>query len=101
MLPCSLRKVRGLSVDAVSCQVGPRAEEKNSPFDFSAKKNEYWHFNAARTANEACGHTMLQRQFNLFNSKHGGKVYHESEIIKENLSSILKIFTIEPSHGKF
>jgi hypothetical protein len=33
MLPGSLRKVRGLGVDAVSCQAGPQAEEKNSPFE--------------------------------------------------------------------
>jgi hypothetical protein len=38
---------------------------------------------------------------NLFDSKHDGKVYYEKEIFKENLSSILKIFTIELSHGKF
>jgi hypothetical protein len=43
---------------------------------------------------------MLQRRIKLFNLKRDGKVYHESEIFKENLSSILKIFTIELSHGK-
>jgi hypothetical protein len=78
-----------------------RAEAKNSPLDFSAKKEkECWHFNAARTAIEACGHKKIQRRFNLFDSKSNGEVCYESEFFKENLSSIFKIFTIERSHGK-
>jgi hypothetical protein len=39
MLPGNRQKVRRLSADAVACQVGPQAEGKNSPFDFSAKNN--------------------------------------------------------------
>jgi hypothetical protein len=43
--------------------IGPWAEAKASPFEFSAKdinNNVVLNFNAARTAIEACGHTMLQ-----------------------------------------
>ena len=47
------------------------------------------------------GTQFFNTNFNLFNSKRNGKVYYESEIFKESLSSILKIFTIEVSHGKF
>jgi hypothetical protein len=38
--------------------------------------------------------------FNLFDSKRDGIVYFESEVLKENLSSILKIFMIERFNRK-
>jgi hypothetical protein len=38
--------------------------------------------------------------FYLFDSKRDGKVHYESEIFKDNLSCILKKFTIELSYGK-
>jgi hypothetical protein len=35
-----------------------------------------------------------------FVSKHDGKLHYESGIIKENLCSVLKIFTVELSYGQ-
>jgi cystathionine beta-lyase family protein involved in aluminum resistance len=46
------------------------------------------------------GTKWFNANFNLFDLKRDGKVYYESEILKENLSSFFKIFTIEQSHGK-
>jgi hypothetical protein len=102
MLPCRRHKVGRLSADAVSCRVGPRAEVKNSPFYFSAKKTRNVGISMLQGQQmKPVGTKCFKANFNLFNSKHDGKVYYESEIFKENLSSILKIFTIKPSHGKF
>jgi hypothetical protein len=46
------------------------------------------------------GTQLFNANFNLFDSKHDGNVYYESEFFGENLSSIFYIFTIERSHGK-
>jgi hypothetical protein len=96
MLPGSRRKVRRLSADAVSCRVGPRAKAKNRPIDFSAKKNRNVGISMLQGQQmKLVGTQYFNADFNLFDSKRNRKVYYESEIFKENLSSILKIFTIE------
>jgi hypothetical protein len=45
--------------------------------------------------------SMLQGKQMKVVDTHDGKVYYENEIFNENLRSILTIFTIELSHGKF
>ncbi len=101
MLPGSRSKVRRSNADAVSSRVGPRAEAKNSPFDFSATKNRNVGIKMLQGQQmKLVGTQCFNADFNLFKSKRDGKVYCESEIFKENLSSIFMIFTIERSHGK-
>jgi hypothetical protein len=69
---------------------------------FSAKKNRNVGISMLQGQQiKPVGTQRFNTDYNLFNSKHDGKVYYESEIFMENLSSILKIFTFEPSHWKF
>jgi hypothetical protein len=101
LLPCSWWKVRRSSADAVSCRVGPWAGAKKRPFHFSTKNIRNVVISMLQGQKmELVGTQFFNADFHLFDSKHDGTMHYESEMFKENLSSILKIFAIERSYGK-
>jgi hypothetical protein len=76
-------------------------KSKKSPFDFSAKKKEYYTVHLLQGQQiKIVGTQCFNADIHLFGSKHDGKVPYESGIFKDNLSPALKIFTIERFYGK-
>ena len=80
-------------------------QERKIALSVSLEKNRrnVVNFDAARTANGACGYIMIQHRSSMilhsFASMHDGKLHYESGIFKKSLCSIFKIFTIEPCYG--
>jgi hypothetical protein len=69
--------------------------EKDS-FQFDCKKNRNVGISMLQGPQmKIVGKQCFNTNIHLFSSKHDGKVHYDSEFFKENLSSVLKIFTIE------